>query len=98
MARNLAAISNPHAFLNFHESADLHIVSEFAPVQVREREDFDALAEFYVGRNPLEHLVRRVHAATISRVGTAVLPWPFPISGPMPVAGARSVAWPFPFP
>jgi hypothetical protein len=44
VARNLAAISNLRVLLNFHKRPNLHVVSDFTAVKVREIVNADVLA------------------------------------------------------
>jgi len=53
VARDFAAIAHARVFLNFDKSANLYIVADLAAIQIRKRENLDALAKLHVRRDSL---------------------------------------------
>jgi hypothetical protein len=54
VAGNLAAIPNPRPLLNLDKRADLHVIADLTPIQVRETKDADAFAQLDVRRDLLK--------------------------------------------
>jgi len=53
VARDFAMGADFHAFLNFHESANLGVVADFAAVEIDEGKDLDMVADFDIGSDSL---------------------------------------------
>src|SRR6185436_10673777 len=53
---DFAMVTDPRAFLDFDEGANLDFVSDFAPVKIGESIDANTFAEFHIGGDLLKRL------------------------------------------
>jgi hypothetical protein len=54
---DFAAVANLDFFLNFHEAANLHVISDFTAIKIGEPVNANAFAQFHIGRNLLDVLL-----------------------------------------
>ena len=61
---DFAAIADPGVLLDFNKGANLDVITDVAPIEIRKRVNLDALAKLYVGGNTL--IERLVHPQTVT--------------------------------